>query len=262
MRHYTPKADIYILGFSRGAYTARFLAQMLEEIGLLSRGNEEMVPFAWDTYANFEKNWTPEDSDKMIKARDFMGNFKKTFCREGVKVRFLGLFDCVSSVGSFEVPFWRRSFPRVVCPSAKHVRHAVSIDERRAKFRPALFHQGNANERNGAGHDDHDIQEVWFPGNHGDVGGGWATNKNDYPRLLSDVPLAWMINEMINLPEPERELKWIPEEIKNLNHHDPDKDDITKEIVIKAKIHDLLAFEWKSPRSWFRALGWWIIGKP
>jgi uncharacterized protein (DUF2235 family) len=46
MRYYKPGDLIYIFGFSRGAFTARFLAQMITEIGLLSKGNEEMVSIA------------------------------------------------------------------------------------------------------------------------------------------------------------------------------------------------------------------------
>ena len=47
MRFYSPGDEIYIFGFSRGAYIARFLAEMLDYVGLLSHGNEEMVKFAW-----------------------------------------------------------------------------------------------------------------------------------------------------------------------------------------------------------------------
>jgi len=47
MRYYNVGDDIYLFGFSRGAYTARFLAEMLDHVGLLSAGNEEMARFAW-----------------------------------------------------------------------------------------------------------------------------------------------------------------------------------------------------------------------
>ncbi|PWW73357.1 hypothetical protein C7212DRAFT_367289 [Tuber magnatum] len=109
MRHYTPDDDIYILGFSRGAYTARFLAQMVQTIGLLSRGNEEMINFAWDTYAKYEQRSTDCDH----KAEDFMKKFRDTFCRQNVIIRFLGLFDSVNSVGSFEIPGMRRNFDSI-----------------------------------------------------------------------------------------------------------------------------------------------------
>jgi uncharacterized protein (DUF2235 family) len=56
MRYYSPGDSVYIFGFSRGAYTARFLAEMVHTVGLLSRGNEEMVGFAWKTFAEFQQS--------------------------------------------------------------------------------------------------------------------------------------------------------------------------------------------------------------
>lgn len=53
----------------------------------------------------------------------------------------MGLFDTVNSVGRFEMPLLRKSFPESSVPAAQHVRHAVAIDERRAKFKPALYAQ-------------------------------------------------------------------------------------------------------------------------
>ena len=53
MKHYTIEDDLYLFGFSRGAYTARFLAEMLDQIGLINAGNEELVRFTWKTYADW-----------------------------------------------------------------------------------------------------------------------------------------------------------------------------------------------------------------
>lgn len=55
MRYYSPGDDIYLFGFSRGAYTARFLAEMLDHVGLVSQGNEEMIMFAWKTFSNWQQ---------------------------------------------------------------------------------------------------------------------------------------------------------------------------------------------------------------
>ena len=143
MRYYSPGDQIYIVGFSRGAYTARFLSEMLCKVGLFSRGNEEMVAFAWKTFSKFQtsRNATAYHSDKNKKDDDYMNEFKKTFCREDVKVHFLGLFDCVNSVGQFDLPFASSSYPHIPTAPAKHIRHAVAINERRIKFKPALFKQ-------------------------------------------------------------------------------------------------------------------------
>ena len=143
MRYYSPGDQIYIIGFSRGAYTARFLSEMLCKVGLLSRGNEEMVHFAWKAFSKFQTSRDATDGQSEKNKRDdyYMSEFQKTFCREGVKVHFLGLFDCVNSVGQFDLPFASSSYPHIPTAPATHIRHAVSINERRIKFKPALFQQ-------------------------------------------------------------------------------------------------------------------------
>ena len=236
MRYYGRGDPIYIFGFSRGAFTARFLARMVSQVGLLSMGNEELVPFAYKTYQNYEIGQPAKHSSEQRKA--YIDSFKSTFCRHehaegeehsegeaGIKVHFLGLFDTVNSVGTLEVPFTDKAPPPTVHGTAEHVRHAVAIDERRVKFKAALLQQDvdkmKAKE---------DIKEVWFPGNHGDIGGGWpaetpemikqrqtfwgrvraainswknpdpSTDKEKDAFQLSDIALKWMIDELDHLP--------------------------------------------------------------
>ncbi|KAK0625617.1 Uncharacterized protein DIS24_g11063 [Lasiodiplodia hormozganensis] len=200
MKHYCRGDHIYIFGFSRGAYTARFLAEMVQQIGLLSRGNEEMVQFAWETFSNFQNaSGNDPQTDEDRKLYDYMGKFKDAFCRPNVRVHFLGLFDCVNSVGQFEIPLWRMSYQYIATPAATHIRHAVSIHERRLKFKPALFHFDDDAKV--------DLKEVWFAGNHADVGGGWGLVPGQ-KHLLSDTPLNWMVQESLNLPGSESRLAY------------------------------------------------------
>jgi uncharacterized protein (DUF2235 family) len=145
MRFYNPGDDIYIFGFSRGAYIARFLAEMLDYVGLLSHGNEEMVVFAWKAFSNWQSrqgSHTPEGVEKGKEMYAFMKGFRETFSRPVRRIRFLGLFDTVNSVPRFETAWMERNkFPYTARTSAKVVRHAVAIDERRAKFRQDLIYQ-------------------------------------------------------------------------------------------------------------------------
>lgn len=111
MEHYTPGDYIYIFGFSRGSYTARFLAEMIENVGLLSSGNYELVRFAYNTFSEVKRakgkaKLSAKDKERQV----YMERFKSTFCRPGVETYCLGLFDCVNSVGQFEIPFWRQSY--------------------------------------------------------------------------------------------------------------------------------------------------------
>lgn len=81
-------------------------------------------------------------------------------------MKFLGLFDCVNSTALF-----RDQFRAMIRPPARHIRHAVSIDEKRAKFRASLFDVSQASVakwKSSGG--SHSIEEKWFVGNHCNVG--------------------------------------------------------------------------------------------
>ncbi|KAL8994259.1 MAG: hypothetical protein Q9169_005712 [Polycauliona sp. 2 TL-2023] len=125
--------DIFLFGFSRGAYVARFLAEMLDHVGLLSKGNEEMAYFAWKAFAQWQERQddSEEDKEKKHKMHQFLKAFRETFSRPVRRIRFMGLFDTVNSVPRFENAWMERSkFPYTARSSAKVIRHAVSIDER------------------------------------------------------------------------------------------------------------------------------------
>jgi uncharacterized protein (DUF2235 family) len=175
MRTYEPPYDkIFIFGFSRGAYTARVLAGMLNKVGLLSRGNEELIPFAWDMYRDHstlvkDPRQSQCESDK----------FRDTFSRP-VEVEFLGLWDSVSSVGW--VPFGSKFFDFTKSNrSVRHIRHAVALDERRAYFVQNLWDPALKQGQT--------LEEVWFPGVHCDVGGGYPEAESG----LSKITLRWMM---------------------------------------------------------------------
>jgi len=126
MRMFEPGDDVYVFGFSRGAYTARCLCGMLHALGLLTQGNEGLIPYAI----------------RMIKKQpiDFhvAADFKKTFSRE-CKPHFVGVWDTVSSVG-WVYNAVRFPFTTVARnPDLAVIRHAVSIDKRRAFFRQNLL---------------------------------------------------------------------------------------------------------------------------
>ncbi|GME51786.1 short chain dehydrogenase reductase family [Neofusicoccum parvum] len=142
MRYYLPGDEIYFFGFSRGAYIARFLAEMLDHVGLLTAGNEEMARFAWKTFQKWQtrQERTEKEKDEKRRLRDYMCAFRETFSRPVRRIRFLGLFDTVNSVPAFEGPWMQRSkFPYTARSTSKVIRHAVAIDERRAKFRQDLI---------------------------------------------------------------------------------------------------------------------------
>ena len=281
MRYYKPGDRIYIFGFSRGAFTARFLSRMISHVGLLSMGNEEMVPFAYRVYEEYEKSRDVGDP-KHKEHENRMNSFKKHFCRtelkttresrneSGIKVHFLGLFDCVSSVGNLDVPFSKKTPPLpAVHGTATHVRHAVAIDERRVKFKAALFSQEQSDVQEG-------IKEVWFPGNHGDIGGGWHVGPERIPQdskekdkdyfQLSDIALKWMVDEIDNVESSRKDrldrFAWDPEEKASFlkrffQKRKDDKGD--KDEVISARMHDTMT--WNGGSSKFKVILWNLMGK-
>ncbi|CUA73229.1 putative protein YEL023C [Saccharomyces cerevisiae S288c] [Rhizoctonia solani] len=123
MQNYSDGDRISLFGFSRGAYTARALAGMLHKVGLLPAYNHEQVPFAYDMFKrDDEQGWKMSNG------------FKRAFCVD-VKIDFVGVFDTVNSVGIIprELPFVKSNYVIRV------FRHAVALDEHRAKFKANLW---------------------------------------------------------------------------------------------------------------------------
>ena len=120
MHTYKEGDKICIFSFSRGAYTARCLAGMIHKVGLLPPRNIQQIPFAYEFYVNDTEDGWKQSND-----------FKKTFCID-VCIHFLGCFDSVASVG-----FIPRQLPLSSTPTNKprYFRHAMALDERRAKFK-------------------------------------------------------------------------------------------------------------------------------
>lgn len=161
---------LYAFGFSRGAYAVRVLAGLLTKVGLLHAGFDEMVRFAWETYAR------PKNTEAA-------NAFKEHYSRP-VRVRLLGLFDTVSSIG---LPWTPRALPLTFRnPAVEIVRHAQALDERRVMFVQNGWADPRAARTRGT-----DVQQVWFAGVHSDVGGGYAEGEAQ----LSRIPLAWMMRE-------------------------------------------------------------------
>lgn len=295
-----------------------------------------MLRFAWKTFSRWQMRTESSDKEKEAKHETFryMEQFRETFSRPVDPIRFVGLFDCVNrsvkhchllscfaagtdsillnSVPQFEAAWMKRSrFPYTATMSADVIRHAVSIDERRAKFRQDLISQApprnakhhhldeymqwmhldglrhkedekseeapqrpeihrdhssqharfrprkpqqqhqqhkhthqprnsrlvssaasrnstdsatpvrerfddgygskprprhRARQHQARREDAQDISEVWFAGEHADVGGGWWL-LDDETRPASDLPLIWMLREAMRAGMPIDEAK-------------------------------------------------------
>ena len=196
MRTFQPGDKVYVFGFSRGAYTARALCGMLHSVGLLTQGNEGLIPYAIRMIKRKIKKDGNSEKDKK-KVSDYFEvarSFRKTFsqptchscsgwCAHDCKPYFIGVWDTVSSVGWV---YDAVRFPYTTAasnPDFYLVRHAVSIDERRAFFRQNLFGEPSK--------DYQQLKEVWFAGVHSDVGGSYPEVESQ----LSKIALRWMLCE-------------------------------------------------------------------
>ncbi|KAI9444642.1 hypothetical protein H4582DRAFT_2094510 [Lactarius indigo] len=203
MQNYNAGDRVCLFGFSRGAHTARALAGMLHKVGLLSKDNTEQIPFAYQLYSSSKD----PGQAKLLK------DFKRMFCRN-VPIDFVGVWDTVASTGIImdeTQPF------AGVNTTIRVFRHALALDEHRVKFIPDYYHHGSENldlsnykkqvsdvpgnmskvipRLTDTVFEKPDVKEVWFVGCHADVGGGV---KKTEERALSDIPLRWMIREIVN----------------------------------------------------------------
>jgi uncharacterized protein (DUF2235 family) len=195
MRNWQPGDRVFLFGFSRGAYTARALAGLLHMFGLLRRSHENLLPYVMRLFRSSRRI-----EDKNQKIWRLSAQFRNTFaCDAGVehrrfRVHFVGVWDTVSSLGWIWDPV--KFVHTAANPNIATVRHAVAIDERRSFFRQNLF----AADVRGQ-----DLVELWFPGSHCDVGGGYP---EDHGGLWRES-FTWMLDEakqagMLTDPEQER----------------------------------------------------------
>lgn len=202
MEVYNDGDEIYLFGFSRGAYTARALAGMLHGFGLLCRGNEGHLLYAWNMFHDEVKRKRkllkkPLHRRGGIQAHTIERNFAfaETFSRQ-VMVHFLGIWDTVSSVGWIYEPL--RLLDMAQNPIIHVGRHAVSIDERRAYYRdnlwgpPVDINDPEWPKELRARGIRQDITQVWFPGVHSDVGGSYPQSE----AAPANEALHWMIGEL------------------------------------------------------------------
>ena len=178
MQTYEDGDQIYLFGFSRGAYTVRALSGMLHMYGLLQSGNDGLIPYVLKMFARRSRK-----AGGMEAIFEVADGFKATYSRK-VTIHMVGVWDTVSSVGivwdPLKLPYTARN------PIMKNGRHAISIDERRCFFINNLW---------GAPFPGQDIKQVWFAGVHSDIGGSYPSDESG----LSQITLQWMLCEAVKL---------------------------------------------------------------
>jgi uncharacterized protein (DUF2235 family) len=188
MRNFEPGDEVYLFGFSRGAYTARAVASLLRMYGLVQPDNDALVPYVIRMMMSIKRaDGGTENQKKKVKDYfDLASAFRTGMARADCRPRFVGVWDTVSSVGWIENPL---KLPYITNnPDIEIGRHAIAIDERRAFFRNHLW-RAPADPAQPRG--PRDVKQVWFPGVHCDVGGGYPEAESG----LSNIALEWMVDE-------------------------------------------------------------------
>ena len=188
--HYRPGDRIFLFGYSRGAYAVRSLAGMIGRIGLLKAN------YATERHVHLAFRFYEVGSNSMARR-----HFSTHRCHTDVQIEMLGAWDTVKSLG-LPYPLLNRLAPMAtefhddqLGPHVLHGYHAVAVDENRTSFRPILWRRSDAWEGR--------LEQAWFPGSHGDVGGQVRTHPQARP--LANLSLNWMLRRAalhgVALPE-------------------------------------------------------------
>jgi hypothetical protein len=184
---YKRDSDIYLFGFSRGAYTVRSLSGFITSCGLLNIADLEPAE-VWRRIDQLLKRGYRRKLEDRSDWDDLDWKFHNK-PNASVPIRFIGVWDTVGALGIPDDMALlnllddrnRYTFhDTTLHNSVKTARHAVAMDERRATFQPTLWTEVPAAQ---------DVKQLWFPGVHSDVGGGYHENG------LADGALQWMIEE-------------------------------------------------------------------
>jgi uncharacterized protein (DUF2235 family) len=204
--NYDPGDEIYLFGFSRGAYTVRSLAGLIRcagglnhppgepsRGGLLPRNEIRKTPQVYEIYRSKQhKNKEEEYERKTEEMARLAPKMQKD-----VRIKLLGCWDTVGSLGipqkfSFLNPKFNERYrfhDYQLSGIIDNALHAVAIDEPRKVFDVTPMKQSESSKQAGQ-----QLRQVWFPGDHGCVGGGVKKVQG-----LSDGALQWMIDQMKDL---------------------------------------------------------------
>lgn len=169
--NYHDEDEIYIFGFSRGAYTARSLTGFIQHVGMLPKFHTYFTPEAFQLYQN-------KDED--------ISFFRTNHQSKDVKIKFIGVFDTVGSMGIPLKIFNNHNINKYSFHDTKlgtiidNAYHALAIDERRKPFNPTLWDDSILPHQK--------MEQRWFAGVHTNIGGGYEKDG------LANITLHWMLH--------------------------------------------------------------------
>ncbi|KAF2086334.1 hypothetical protein K490DRAFT_44602 [Saccharata proteae CBS 121410] len=205
--NYTPGDSIFLIGFSRGAFTARSIAGLIGAMGLLEKsglpffydvfkdwentGLENYKPMIKDQIPDFGLTVTPDKKDEYLD--QYLAELKKRDLTRTVEIKAIGVWDTVGALGIPTTPFLRAlNFPDFLhtykffdTSLDNHIENAfqaLALDERRSAYGPAVWQRRPGCTTN--------LKQTWFPGVHSNVGGSYDDAE------LANLTLAWMMSQL------------------------------------------------------------------
>ena len=180
VQNYAPGDEIFLFGFSRGAYTVRSLCGLINNCGILKRPDARLIQAAFEHYKKPGDLYAPRGKKSVA--------FRKAHSHPSRDVKFVGAWDTVGAMG---IPFSflgllddkDEFYDTKIGSNVRIARHALAIDELRADFEPTVW----------IPRENLDLKQVWFAGAHSNVGGSYPPDSGGW--LLSDIALEWMMRE-------------------------------------------------------------------
>ncbi|KAI9712259.1 MAG: hypothetical protein M1828_001702 [Chrysothrix sp. TS-e1954] len=199
--NYADGDEIFLIGFSRGAFTARSVGGLIGDLGVLTKAGLASFAIIYKDYANrYKRHYrsplpdTPFPEKPSFRDPIYVRELeRRRLTTLGVRIRAIGVWDTVGSLGIPRVGWLGRFGPRTpehlneyafydttLDDCVDNAFQALALDEKRAPFQPAVFEKRSSNRTT-------NLIQVWFPGVHANVGGGYDDQE------LSNITLAWMM---------------------------------------------------------------------
>jgi uncharacterized protein (DUF2235 family) len=177
IENYEPGDQLFLFGFSRGAFTVRSLAGLIRSCGILRHNAVYAIPKAFRLYRARTPATHPRAREATL--------FRRTYAVEEISpIEFIGVWDTVGALGNpllfGNLSPGNRFHDVDLSTKVRHAFQALAIDEKRRFFEATLWHQQpDAGEQQ--------LEQVWFCGTHSNIGGGYADTR------LSDIALQWLV---------------------------------------------------------------------
>ncbi len=199
--NYQAGDQIYLFGFSRGAFTVRSLSGFIDYFGILPKSRPELIKSAYDIYK------IKKDKKRRAKAKVFVEKHHTQW----TAVKFIGVWDTVGALGmpikwldvGVNALFKHEFHDTSISAAVEAGYHALSVDDDRLVFHPTLWDETEVGvigswENGKRVEKEQIVEQVWFAGAHTDIGGGFeplAKGETMAKPSLSDIPFEWLLEK-------------------------------------------------------------------